>query len=696
MEFIDTRNVEESPAATLKGVGPAIAQKLEKLGIRNVFDLLLHLPLRYEDRTRVIPIGGLQPGDQAVVEGTITLTEVAQRRKRMLLCRIQDGSGSLTLRFFRFSRAQQEALKQGRVLRCFGEVRRGAVTLEMIHPEYSDVATGSADNLDTHLTPVYPATDGLTQRKLRDLINTVLKQLDVNPQRLDDHLPESFRTTLPNLHDTLFAVHRPAPSVDSGDIRSHRLPAQRRLAYEELLAHHLSMRALRANIQAVPAPSLAGKSLLQQKLLEHLPFALTNAQSRVCDEIVTDLTLTKPMMRLLQGDVGSGKTVVAAIAALQAIDNGWQVALMAPTELLAEQHTRNFHEWFTPLGIEVVQLSGRRAGKARERALEVVKTAQMSVGTHALFQDDVEFDKLGLVIVDEQHRFGVHQRLALRDKGKVTGLAPHQLIMTATPIPRTLSMTAYADLDCSVIDELPPGRQEITTVVIDNVRRQQIIERVHAACLRGEQCYWVCTLVEESDALQAEAAEATAEMLQEALPDLAVGLVHGRMKGAEKQQIMSDFKAAKLTLLVATTVIEVGVDVPNATLMIIENAERLGLAQLHQLRGRVGRGNKQSACVLSYKAPLGKVAKQRLSVMRQTNDGFQIAEKDLEIRGPGELMGTKQTGVAEFKIADLERDAHLLPLVQIDAERLIRQFPDAAEALTRRWVGASARYADVG
>lgn len=696
MKFVDTRNVEESPAATLKGVGPAIAQKLEKLGIRNVFDLLLHLPLRYEDRTRVIPIGSLQPGDQAVVEGTITLTEVAQRRTRMLLCRIQDGSGSLTLRFFRFSRAQQEALKQGRQLRCFGEVRRGAVTLEMIHPEYSDIPSQTEQGLDAHLTPVYPATDGLSQRKLRDLISTVLTQLEVNPQRLDDHLPESFRTKLPSLHETLFSVHRPAPSVDSGDLRSHRLPAQRRLAYEELLAHHLSMRALRSSIQAIPAPPLGGDSELRKQLAEQLPFALTGAQSRVCAEIINDLALDKPMMRLVQGDVGSGKTVIAAMAALQAIDNGWQVAFMAPTELLAEQHARNLNDWFAPLGIEVAQLSGRRTGKARERALEVIKAAPIAVGTHALFQDDVEFEKLGLVIVDEQHRFGVHQRSALRDKGKVTGLVPHQLIMTATPIPRTLSMTAYADLDCSIVDELPPGRQEIKTVVIDNVRRQEVIERVHAACLRGEQCYWVCTLVEESDALQAEAAEATAEMLQAALPDLEVGLVHGRMKGADKEHIMGEFKRAKLTLLVATTVIEVGVDVPNATLMIIENAERLGLAQLHQLRGRVGRGNKQSACVLTYKAPLGKIARERLSVMRQTNDGFQIAEKDLEIRGPGELMGTRQTGVAEFKIADLERDSHLLPHVHSDADRLLKQFPEAAKALTRRWVGASARYADVG
>lgn len=696
MEFVDTRNVEESPAATLKGVGPAIAQKLEKLGIRNVFDLLLHLPLRYEDRTRVIPIGSLQPGDQAVVEGEVTLTEVAQRRKRMLLCRIQDGSGSLTLRFFRFSRAQQEALKKGRRLRCFGEVKRGAVTLEMIHPEYGDVPIENAANLESHLTPIYPSTDGLSQRKLRDLISTVLAQLEVNPQRLDDHLPESFRANMPTLHATLKAVHHPSPTVDSGELRSHRLPAQRRLAYEELLAHHLSMRALRASIRAVPAPALSTKSSLQAALLSQLPFPLTGAQSRVCSEIVSDLHSDRPMMRLVQGDVGSGKTVIAAMAALHAIDNGWQVAFMAPTELLAEQHAKNLNQWFAPLGIDVAQLSGRRTGKAREKALEVIKTAKIAVGTHALFQDDVAFDRLGLVIVDEQHRFGVHQRLALRDKGKATGLVPHQLIMTATPIPRTLSMTAYADLDCSIVDELPPGRQEIRTVVIDNVRRQEVIERVHAACLAGEQCYWVCTLVEESDALQAEAAEATAEMLEQALPELEVGLVHGRMKAAEKERVMNDFKSAKLALLVATTVIEVGVDVPNATLMIIENAERLGLAQLHQLRGRVGRGSKQSACVLTYKAPLGQIAKQRLGVMRQTNDGFQIAEKDLEIRGPGELMGTKQTGIAEFKIADLERDAALLPHIHQDADRLLEQFPEAAKSLTRRWVGASARYADVG
>lgn len=684
----------QRPIATLKGVGPSIAQKLEKLGLRTAFDLLLHLPLRWQDRTRITPIGALQVGDSSVVQGEVLHTEVTQRKRRMLLVQISDGTGMrLMLRYFRFSKAQQDNLPKGKIVRVFGEVRRGAVGFEMTHPEVRSVNEDKPSSLEERLTPVYPTTEGLSQNKLRSLINGLLDELKQAPALLQDPLPPSARTVAPKctLIDALLNLHRPPPDISQRCLLEGDTQWQQRLAFDELLAHAVSMQQRRALTRSQLGIALRHDAAAEAKLLAGFGFALTGAQQRVAAAIKQDLLLEQPAMRLVQGDVGSGKTVVAALAALQAVANGQQALLMAPTELLAEQHWLNFEQWFQPLGIDVVLLRGRSKKADREAAY----SAPIVVGTHALFQADIAFEKPAVAIVDEQHRFGVHQRLALRDKRR-DGRMPHQIIMTATPIPRTLAMTGYADLDYSVIDELPPGRQPIRTVVMANERRAELAERIGAACSNGEQAYWVCTLVEESEMLQAEAAEDAAEWLDEHLPNVRVGLVHGRLKAAEKESVMAAFKAAELDLLVATTVVEVGVDVPNASLMIIENAERLGLAQLHQLRGRVGRGTRQSHCVLTYQGPLSKNAATRLNTMRDTNDGFEIAEADLKIRGPGEMMGTKQSGELNYKVADLERDSHWLPVVKDLALELLRQQPDAAAALVDRWMGAKAQYADVG
>jgi ATP-dependent DNA helicase RecG len=647
------------PVATLKGVGPRLAEKLEHLGITTVQDLLFHLPLRYQDRTRVVPIGTLRPGDEAVVEGEVQLSEIKFGKRRMLLTRIADGSGSLTLRFFHFSNAQKEALSRGTRLRCYGEVRRGAITLEMIHPEFRRVADDMPAAVEEYLTPIYPSTEGLQQQGLRKIVTQAVDQLARGAVTLREWLPpELLPPSMPPLREAVLLLHRPPPELPLSALAEGQHPAQQRLAFEELLAHQLSLRQLREAMSHHPAHPLTGKDTLQQRFLAALPFALTGAQQRVSQEIAHDLQQPVPMQRLVQGDVGSGKTVVAALAALQAVQSGYQAAVMAPTELLAEQHYRNFCQWLEPLGIELAWLTGRLRAKARQEMLSAIEsgTAAVAVGTHALFQQEVSFARLGLVIVDEQHRFGVHQRLALREKGVQDGVHPHQLIMTATPIPRTLAMTAYADLDLSVIDELPPGRTPVETVAISEERRDEVIARVAAACAEGRQAYWVCTLIEESESLQCQAAEDTEALLCELLPHLRIALVHGRMKSADKEAVMGAFKAGELDLLVATTVIEVGVDVPNASLMIIENAERLGLAQLHQLRGRVGRGSARSSCVLMYHPPLSQLARERLAVMRETNDGFVIARKDLEIRGPGEVLGTRQTGMLQLRIADLQRD----------------------------------------
>jgi ATP-dependent DNA helicase RecG len=684
------------PVARLKGVGPKLETKLGRLGWQTIQDALFHLPFRYQNRTHITPIGSLRPGQEALVAGQVELADVVFRGRRNLLCRVSDGTGHLTLRFFHFSGAQQDNLQRGRRLRIFGETRPGAAGLEMIHPEYEVIADDVAAQADASLTPFYPTTEGVHQLTVRKL---VARALDDYLARLPEWLPEELlaELRLPSLSEALLYVHRPPPTADVTELERGRHPAQQRLVFEELLAHHLSLKRLRARQQSQPAPRLQGAGQLAQSLLGALPFALTVAQQRVLEEIRADLARGHPMQRLVQGDVGSGKTVVAALAALAAVESGFQVAVMAPTELLAEQHWRNFNQWLLPLGVDVAWLSGKLSARNRRSMLELIGSgrAPLAVGTHALFQEEVEFARLGLVVVDEQHRFGVHQRLLLREKGRHNGLVPHQLIMTATPIPRTLAQAFYADLDVSVIDELPPGRKPVETVVLPESRRTEVVERVHAACRAGRQTYWVCPLIEESDSLQAEAATETAAALTAALPELNVALVHGRLKPVEKEAVMRDFKEGRVQLLVATTVIEVGVDVPNASLMIIENAERLGLSQLHQLRGRVGRGAAQSSCVLMYHAPLSETARARLRILRETSDGFEIARRDLEMRGPGEVLGTRQTGEQAFHIADLVRDQTLLPRIE-HAGRLVQErYPQHVMPLIRRWLGVREHYGEV-
>jgi ATP-dependent DNA helicase RecG len=686
------------PVTALRGVGESLALKLNVLGVETVQDLLFLLPLRYEDRTRVVPLGELLPGQRVAVEGEVLLTDVAFRGRRQMLCRIGDGSGTLTLRFFYFTKQQQNGLARGVRLRCFGEVRRGPQGLEIVHPEYRRTDSSAAKSAGDHLTPFYPATEGLTQGRLRALVGMALD--DTSARDLQDWLPAAVLadTQLPSLREALMYVHRPPADAPVDQLMDWRHPAQRRLAFEELLAHQLSLRLLRQRIQSEPGWPLTADGALKAALLATLPFSMTSAQARVLLDIERDLALAKPMLRLVQGDVGCGKTLVAALAATQAVQLKRQVALMAPTELLADQHAQNFKRWFEPLGVTVTALTGRLTGKARTAVLAGIREghAAIVIGTHALFQEAVEFHSLALVIVDEQHRFGVHQRLSLREKGGREGHQPHQLIMTATPIPRTLAMTAYADLDVSVIDELPPGRTPVKTVVIAESRRDEVVMRIRGACLEGRQAYWVCPLIDESEEMPYQAAEETAASLAAALPEIRIGLVHGRMPSAAKEDIMRRFKEGDIQLLVATTVIEVGVDVPNATLMVIENAERMGLAQLHQLRGRVGRGRHESSCLLLYRAPLSQLARERLGVMRDTNDGFIVARRDLDLRGPGELLGTRQTGLAQMRVADLIRDADLLPTIQIAAESLLRQWPLHVEPLIRRWVGHAEQYGRVG
>jgi ATP-dependent DNA helicase RecG len=687
------RSLANTPLTELKGVGSKVAEKLTKLALVTVQDILFHLPLRYEDRTRIYPIRDLQAHIHASIEGQIKSCEVTFGRTRMMLVRVGDDTGTVTLRFFHFNAAQKNSMETGSTIRCFGEVRLGKFGLEMMHPEYKLLGEGSAAVLEESLTPVYPTTEGVKQMTLRNLSSQALALLAKGG--LAELLPEGLYKQQISLLDALNLVHRPPPDVALSLLESGKHPAQQRLIIEELLAHHLSVLKVRQQNRAQQSYALRPDSKLISALLKSLPFVPTSAQSRVVAEIQLDMQQSLPMMRLVQGDVGSGKTLVAALAALSAIGAGYQVALMAPTELLAEQHAENFRNWFAPLGIEVGWLAGKLKGKVREQVLTNLECGkiQMLVGTHAIFQQHVNFKSLALAIIDEQHKFGVHQRLALREKGEQQGYFPHQLIMTATPIPRTLAMTAYADLDTSVIDELPPGRTPVTTVVLPDTRRGEVIERVRKASLQqGRQTYWVCTLIDESEVLQCQAAEDTAIALRTALPELKIALVHGRLKGPEKLQIMQDFKAGNINLLVATTVIEVGVDVPNASLMIIENPERLGLAQLHQLRGRVGRGSAESHCVLMYQSPLSKTASKRLSVLRESNDGFYIAEQDLVIRGPGELLGTKQTGLADLKIADLVRDADLIPQVQNMAQHLWSSYPSHAQAIINRWLAHREHY----
>jgi len=680
----------------LKGVGEAMAEKLAKVGLENIQDVLFHLPLRYQDRTRVVPIGALRPGQDAVIEGVVSGADVVMGKRRSLLVRLGDGTGVLSLRFYHFSNAQKDGLKRGTHVRCYGEARPGASGLEIYHPEYRAITDEEHVAVEQTLTPIYPTTEGLTQQRLRQLCQQSLGML--GPRSLPDWLPEELARDyqLAPLADAIHYLHNPPADADVEELALGHHWAQHRLAFEELLTHQLSQQRLRESLRSQRAPALPVAKRLPKLFLANLGFPPTGAQQRVGKEIAYDLSQQEPMLRLIQGDVGAGKTVVAALAALQALEAGYQVALMAPTEILAEQHFINFTRWLQPLGIETAWLAGKLKGKARAASLEqIANGAPMVVGTHALFKDEVQFKNLALVIIDEQHRFGVQQRLALRKKGVGGLMCPHQLIMTATPIPRTLAMSAYADLDTSILDELPPGRTPVNTVLVADSRRIEVVERVRNACAEGRQAYWVCTLIEESEELTCQAAETTFEELTSALGELKVGLIHGRMKPVEKAAVMAEFKQGNLQLLIATTVIEVGVDVPNASLMIIENPERLGLAQLHQLRGRVGRGSAASHCVLLYHPPLSQIGKQRLGIMRETNDGFVIAEKDLELRGPGEMLGTRQTGLLQFKVADLMRDADLLPAVRDAAQALLERWPQHVSPLLERWLRHGQQYGQV-
>jgi len=686
------------PVTSLKGIGPRLAEKFEKLGILTLQDLLFHLPSRYQDRTRMTPLVDLNDGQFASIQADVVDTKISYGAKRTFSIVAQEGAGTITLKFFHFSAAQHAKVVPGVRIQCFGEVHRSAYGLSMIHPEYHCLAEGETVCMGASLTPIYPTTGGLNQGVLRKHIQQALQHMTACPLE-HDLIPAG----LLNRHasddltmlETLQYLHAPPPEASLRQLEAGQHPAQQRLAIEELASHHLSLCLLRQEQRSVCSPAFCGEKILSQQLLKQLPFNLTRAQENVIQTIEQDMANNVPMLRLVQGDVGSGKTIVAAFAAMRAIESNYQVAMMVPTELLAEQHYRNFLAWFEPFGIELSWLTGKQPSQHKAMVRDALQQGQLSlvIGTHALFQASVEFANLGLIIIDEQHRFGVNQRLALKQKGSAQ--QPHQLIMTATPIPRTLAMTAYANLDVSVIDELPPGRQPIKTAVIANTRRGEVIARMEDVCQQGRQVYWVCSLVEESEVLQCEAAEDTAALLQQALPNVRVALLHGRMSAEMKEATMADFAEGTTQLLVATTVIEVGVDVPNASLMIIENAERFGLAQLHQLRGRVGRGQQESHCLLLYQSPLSHIGKQRLAVMRSTQDGFEIANQDLLIRGPGEMLGTRQTGLMCLKIADLMRDQALIPIAQALANDMLKHYPEQVPALILRWVGSKKHFATV-
>jgi ATP-dependent DNA helicase RecG len=683
----------------LTGIGAQTAQRLEKLGIRVIQDLVFHLPIRYEDRTHVTPIGSLMAGMTALIRGRVDFIDVLPRGRKGLVCRISDDTGTISLKFFHFSAHQHNTLKPGTLISCFAEVRHSYAGLEMTHPDYQILFNPETIITETRLTPVYPLTEGLSQTTIRKAIKQALALCENQTELLIDWIPEAIlkKQAYPSLAAAIQTLHAPDESVTLTALQNGTVPALKRLAFEELMTHQLSMQKAKNKAKAWRAPSFYGDDAASALFLNNLPFKLTSAQQRVIAEIAEDCLSTHPMMRLVQGDVGSGKTIVAAYAALLALSAGYQVAVMAPTELLAEQHKRNFSLWFQGFETQVVYLTGQLKGNARKEALQSLAdgSAGIIVGTHALFQDSVNFHRLGLIIIDEQHRFGVHQRMALREKGQQDDSRPHQLVMTATPIPRTLAMLQYSDLDISIIDELPPGRKPVVTCVIPSERRQEVIDRIEHWVEKKFQVYWVCTLIEESEVLECEAAEKTAEQLTLALPKVRVALIHGRMKTADKDAVMQAFKNHDIDLLVATTVIEVGVDVPNASLMVIENPERLGLSQLHQLRGRVGRGDNDSYCLLMYQSPLSLTARQRLGILRDSSDGFVIAEKDLELRGPGELMGTRQTGAVHFKIADLARDADLLDAVQLAGSQLYTESPHAIQPLCDRWLGTSTDYAEV-
>lgn len=678
----------DSELTQLPGIGQAVVEKLKKLSIIEARDFFFHLPRAYQDRTHLCPLANIRAGQQVLVEGKILSSKIAFGRRRMLLVQIEDEHGVLLLRFFHFNQGQHRQFQQSESVRCFGEVRLGPQGYEMVHPEYKLLRPGVMTPLDKHLTPLYSTTDGVSQTRLRQWIIYCFERYD----QFDLHelLPKQVLDTqrYPDLRTALTYLHFPPVDADLHQLLNGDHPTQKRLAFEELLAHRLSLRQLRTENQADPAAPCPASTQLVNTFLQQLPYALTNAQNRVIHEISTDLSQPHAMMRLLQGDVGAGKTVVAMIAMLQVVEAGYQAALMAPTEILAAQHVNTLQTWLEPLGIRVGLLISKLKASEKKAILADIESGQISIviGTHALIQKTVQFQQLGLIVIDEQHRFGVEQRKSLQQKHH--DLQPHQLIMTATPIPRTLAMTSYADLDVSKLDELPPGREPVTTILINQQRRDDITNRITHVCQKGQQVYWVCTLIEESEALTCQAAEEATKYLQQQLPNLKVGLVHGQLKSSKKQEIMDQFVAGTIEILVATTVIEVGVNVPNASLMVIENPERLGLAQLHQLRGRVGRGNAQSFCVLLYQTPLSNMARARLETMRETNDGFLIAEKDLELRGPGEVLGTRQTGEMQFRLANLGRDQHLLPDIQTAADELLQKHPGIVKQIIQRWIGS--------
>ncbi|HAT8631921.1 TPA: ATP-dependent DNA helicase RecG [Legionella pneumophila] len=674
----------------LTGVGPTIAAKLAKCGIFTIQDLLFHLPYKYQDRTRITPIQDLRSNEWCVIAGHVCKTEIKYGKRMMLNCYVEDKTGLVKLRFFHFNKQQVQSLNNSTMIRAFGEVRDFNNHLEMIHPEYQLLDQESDFHVEETLTPIYPTTQGLTQTRLRQLVKIALEQCEHELHQLEWMSEKQLQeNNFYNLGEAIKLLHNPPPDISLSTLETGEHPALKRLIFDELLAQQLSMQFARQSRSKLQAPSIPLDKAIHTRFIESLPFTLTKAQQRVFKEISHDLAQSKPMLRLLQGDVGAGKTIIAALAALQAISQGFQVAFMAPTDLLSEQHTNSLSKWLEPIGINVLRLSGKMKTTERKNALTALQdnSCQLIVGTHALFQEQVEFARLGLVIIDEQHRFGVEQRLLLQQKGQLNQLIPHQLLMTATPIPRTLSMSHFAHLDISVIDELPPGRMPITTAVLNQDKRELIIERLQAAIANGKQAYWVCTLIEESEKLQCIAATDTSKKLQEQLSFARVGLVHGRMKALEKEATMAAFKQGEIDLLVATTVIEVGVDVPNASLMIIENAERLGLSQLHQLRGRVGRGNNQSHCLLLYQSPLSQQGAERLKIMRSTTDGFLISEKDLELRGSGEILGTRQTGFRQFKIANLQRDKTLFAILRPIAKQLVLEKTAIARQITQRWLG---------
>ena len=683
----------------IQGIGPTIEDKLFSMGIETVYDILFHLPIRYQDRSKVQPIGSIKKDHFVVIEGEIRVSDIIFNKRRNLLCKIQDKTGTITLRFFNFNKTQKNSFRPGIYIRCFGKTSISRGGLEMIHPEYEFINKDSLYKDSEYLTAIYSTTEGLSQKRWRKFISSafeLIKQDEIPELLTKEHLSKIKNNVTTDIYKTLKLLHYPPVNTDCLKIIEGNHPYQRRLAFEELISHRLSFRILKNKLIQSSVNDLYYCENLEKEFIKNLPFSLTKSQYKVLQELKSDLNKKTPMLRLLQGDVGSGKTVIGALLAIQCIKNKKQVALMAPTEILAEQHLNTFLLFFEKYNVSACLLTSKVNKRDKKTILNNLSSGKLDIviGTHAIIQDSVKFSDLGLVIIDEQHRFGVEQRRILKNKTK-NKKSVHQLIMTATPIPRTLAMTFYADLDYSIIDELPPGRKEINTIIVSNDRRKEVIDRIKNACNEGKQVYWICTLVEESETLQCQAAESTAEILSKNLTDINVGLVHGRLKSDEKTQIMSLFKSGDIQLLVATTVVEVGVDVPNASLIVIENPERLGLSQLHQLRGRVGRGEIQSHCVLMYQKPISKNAKERLTAMRETNDGFLLAEKDLALRGAGEMLGTKQSGEKQFRIANLERDMDMIDGVVHVSEIILNEDLNKANELISRWCPLAENYIDV-